>query len=396
MSKRILIVDDVPENIKLAANILTNNGYLVEYATNGEDALDWVENEKFDLVLLDVRMPGMDGFEVCNKIRENKDNDNLPIIFLSAITDKELTIKGLKSGAQDFATKPYNSSELLSRIEIHIELSDARNKLSNMNQILEDKVKERTLELENAMTDLKIAKDKVDERNRLTTAFLANMSHEIRTPLIGILGYSKIILFSELNEEEKKEYLEYLNLSSNRLIKLIDNLIDISMIDTGQLEITENTFNLHELLNSILEMKKTNAVAKNLDIKLDLNLADNEISIDSDQKRVNQCIEILLDNAIKFTAEGSITLAYKIYKKEIIFSVKDTGIGISEDSKKIIFERFRQVDSKLNRAYEGSGIGLSILKGLIKLLNGKVWVKSEIGKGSTFYFSIPMGNNLIS
>jgi len=141
MSKRILIVDDVPENIKLAANILTNNGYLVEYATNGEDALDWVANEKFDLVLLDVRMPGMDGFEVCNKIRENKDNDNLPIIFLSAITDKELTIKGLKSGAQDFATKPYNSSELLSRIEIHIELSDTRNKLSNMNLILEDKVK---------------------------------------------------------------------------------------------------------------------------------------------------------------------------------------------------------------------------------------------------------------
>ena len=130
MKKKILIVDDIAENIQLAANILTNDGYSVEFATNGIEALDWIENEYFDLVLLDVMMPDMDGYQVCQKVRENPKYKDLPIIFLSALTDKESTIKGLKLGAQDFATKPFNSGELLLRIETQIELSHARKKFA--------------------------------------------------------------------------------------------------------------------------------------------------------------------------------------------------------------------------------------------------------------------------
>jgi signal transduction histidine kinase len=389
MKKKILIVDDVVENIQLAANILTNEGYLVEYATNGLEALDWIENEDFDLMLLDVMMPDMDGFQVCKKVRENPNSSDLPIIFLSAITDKECTIKGLKAGAQDFATKPYNSGELLSRIETHIELSDARKKLKDINSILEEKVRERTLELENTMIELKIAKDKAEESSRLKSAFLANMSHEIRTPLNGILSFSEFIAYPDISEDEKKDCMVSLKNSSQRLISLVENIIDISMIDTGQMEIKKGICDLNEIMNGVYGIYKQQAADKGIHLNINLGSTDIDSIFESDGKRIHQIIDNLINNAVKFTIDGRIDFGYEALENEFKFYVIDTGIGITDVSLPFIFDRFRQVEYNYSRSYDGAGIGLSLVEGFIQLLGGKVWVESEVGKGSAFYFKLP-------
>ncbi len=390
MKKKILIVDDIAENIQLAANILTNEGYQVEYATNGFEALEWIEFEEFDLILLDISMPGMDGFQVCTKVRENAKYSNLPIIFLSAITDKDSTIKGLKLGAQDFATKPYNSGELLSRIETHLELSDIRKKLQNMNILLEEQVKIRTAELETTMNELRIAKDNAEESSRLKSAFLANMSHEIRTPLNGIIGFSQIMSYPDISQEEKNECLESVNRSSKRLISLINNILDISLIDTGKIELTNKYFNYNDLLSEFYSIYKPIADIKNINLCLHLELSDDDANIESDEGRFHQIINNLMDNAIKFTKSGSIDFGYNIRESEIIFYVKDTGIGITQDCLPFIFDRFRQVEYDLSRSYDGAGIGLSLVQGLVELIKGgKIWVESEIDRGTAFYFSLP-------
>jgi PAS domain S-box-containing protein len=192
MKKKILIVDDVVAIIHLAAHILTNEGYLVEYATNGNDAIEWIKSTNFDLVLLDVMMPDMDGFQVCKIIRENPEYNDLPIIFISANTDEENTIKGLKLGAQDFATKPYNSGELISRIETHIELSSARKKLHALNLTLEEKVKELSISEISYRRLFESAKDGI-----LILDAETGMIKNVNPFLIELLGYSKEQLFEK-------------------------------------------------------------------------------------------------------------------------------------------------------------------------------------------------------
>lgn len=388
MNKKILIVDDIAENIQLAANILTKEGYLVEFATNGLEALEWIDSEELDLVLLDVMMPDMDGYEVCQKVRENPKHKYLPIIFLSAATEKESTIKGLKLGAQDFVIKPFNSGELLTRIKNNIELSESRKQLQNMNLILEEKVKERTSELECAMIELKKAKEIAEHSSMLKSAFLANMTHEIRTPLNQILGYSQLIFSHDVSDEEKSDYMDSINKSSERLINLIENLIDISMIDTGQMIINNNIFNLNDLLNGIYYTYKPLTDIKGIVLDFYSGLKDEDSTFESDDKRIQQIIVNLIDNAIKFTDSGKIDFGYKTLDDEILFYVKDTGCGISEDTLPYIFDKFRQEELNLSRSYEGAGIGLSLVKGLIELLNGKIWVESEKGNGSSFFFTL--------
>ncbi len=235
---------------------------------------------------------------------------------------------------------------------------------------------------------------KAEEANRLKSAFLANMSHEIRTPLNGIIGFAQYLRDYPHSEYETKHFLDIICDSADHLLNIINDIIDISKIDAGQVKINPIVCNLNKLLDGIYNFFYTNnfgASKKSIIIRLSTSLPDNESTVRIDDFRVKQVLNNLIGNAIKFTQEGSIEFGYTIDEthQNLIFFVRDSGIGIPADKQSIIFERFRQVDDTTTREYGGTGLGLAISKSLVELMGGKIWLESKPEKGSTFYFSIP-------
>ncbi len=239
--------------------------------------------------------------------------------------------------------------------------------------------------------ELKIAKEKAEENDRLKSAFLANMSHEVRTPLNVIIGFSNLIREEELDKKTRNEYINMITSSSHSLLNLINDIIDISKIEAGQLKISETACNLNNLLNQLKQWIDKDKFTKgkgNLEIKLSVALSDNESYMLLDDGRLKQVLVNLLTNALKFTHKGCIEFGYTVFENELKFYVKDTGIGISKGNISHIFERFKQADESTSRKYGGTGLGLAISKAIVKLIGGKIWVESEPDKGSEFYFTI--------
>jgi len=250
------------------------------------------------------------------------------------------------------------------------------------------------------------AKQKAEESDRLKSAFLANMSHEIRTPMNGIIGFSELLAVNDLSDELKAKYVKVIHQSSDQLLHIINDILDISKIEVGEVKIIKNELNVNMLLSELKALFLTQLKKQNKPVKLLLKeLLDNKDAvIYSDKFRIHQILNNLISNALKFTESGVIEFgcylisAYKTSeltdieisdRKRLLFFVKDSGPGISTNKQKVIFNRFRQSDDSNTRDYGGTGLGLSISKGLIQILNGKIWLNSEIGKGSTFYFTLP-------
>jgi len=243
-------------------------------------------------------------------------------------------------------------------------------------------------DLWNIQQELIIAKVKAEESDRLKTAFLQNMSHEIRTPLNGIIGFTTLLSDSDLSQEEMKEITAVIKHSGNRLIEMVNNVLDISKIETGQVEVYRMTFPVESLLDDLYSFFSSLTESKGL--KLICEAKNGNLRIDSDYQKLYQILSNLINNAVKFTSTGSIEMGYNLKETLIEFYVKDTGVGIAENIQQRIFERFMQADTSISRNYEGAGIGLSICKGLVEILGGKIWVESKFGQGSTFYFTIPL------
>ena len=236
------------------------------------------------------------------------------------------------------------------------------------------------------------AKEYAEESDRFKTSFLANMSHEIRTPLNGIVGLAEFLNDDTITAEERKEYVGIINNCSNQLVKLIDDIIVISQIEAKQMTINPALVELNSLMNEIYSFFETYLLTRNKkDIKL---ILDRNGSIDNyivfvDSMRLQQVLTNLINNAIKFTEKGHIRFGYRqLSPNKLEFVVEDTGVGLKPEHKKVIFERFRQVELTNNRKYEGAGLGLNISYSLVQLMGGNLWVESEEGKGSTFYFTV--------
>lgn len=255
---------------------------------------------------------------------------------------------------------------------------------------LRARVKSKTLELHLQNNELMKAKEKAEESDRLKTAFLQNLSHEIRTPLNGILGFVNVLQDPHFNDERKNQFTEIINSSSDRLLSTINDIVEISKIDAHQVEVNRTSLNLMDILQQHIGQLKEKAAKKGVTLTLNHQLTSENASIEADAVLLNGVISRLLNNALKFTSEGSIELgAYPEGSYRIVF-VKDTGMGIPADRLEAIFERFVNADLKLSRSYDGSGLGLAIVKSYLELMNGSSWVESEVGKGSTFYFKIPV------
>ncbi len=247
-------------------------------------------------------------------------------------------------------------------------------------------------ERKNAEKELLLAKERAEESDRLKTAFLENLSHEIRTPLNGIMGFTSLLKKNEINDEEKNIYIKIIEDSGNHLLSIIDDLIEVSRIETGQFELRPELFNINEVLHELYIFFDNNEKYKNRSILLSLTCQMNleEAIIFTDKNRMKQLFYNLLSNAFKFTDEGKIEFGYELITKDSLrFFVKDTGTGIPKSSEKIIFERFRQSENAARRSSGGNGLGLTICRGIVEAMNGRMWFDSELERGTDFYFEIP-------
>jgi len=293
------------------------------------------------------------------------------------------TITSGKEWRGEFRNKKKNGELFWERASISPVLNEI-GEITHFIAIKEDIGKEKNL-----ISNLMIAKEKAEESDRLKSAFLANMSHEIRTPMNGILGFAELLKEPNVSVEDQEKYLGVIQKSGNRLLNIINDIVDISKIESGQMETTLSEVNVNEKIEDIYNFFMPQAQQKGIHFSNKCSLPADQARISSDKVKIYAILTNLVYNAFKFTYAGSIEFGYEKKESFLEFFVKDTGIGISEANKDIIFKRFMQGGKITNKTYEGTGLGLSISKSYVEMLGGKIWVESEEGQGSTFYFTIP-------
>jgi PAS domain S-box-containing protein len=574
--KIVAIAEDSPTQAEELKYILEKNGYKVLHGLNGQEVMKLVRKDRPLLVIADILMPVMDGYELCRRIKTDDDLSKVPVILLTSLTHTEDVLKGLECGADSYVMKPFNEEHLMSRIysvlnskpaeddermeqeniDVLFEgkkylvnstrfqilnmllstydgavqktrkLIETQAKLSNLGATLEKKVEEKTADLqmkitereqieiaikaserkyrnlvENALVgvfssnlkgqfqfvneafcailhydsaakliskslqslikssndykafleelrknnqvknyelemvslkghtrwviinallrgdiisgmilditerkksekkeienqeELRIAKEKAEESDRLKSAFLANMSHEIRTPMNTILGFSSLLTDPHVSSENRKNYTNRISENCYYLLNLIENILYIAKLDAGKLKLYKKECFLNQLLADIYSAVVNNHKYKNknhISFSMQAAIQDKNFSIFTDPIGLQQILLNLLDNAFKFTENGTIGFGYAIHDDILQFFVKDTGMGLAENQREIVFDSFRKVEDTKTKLYSGAGLGLAICKKLITLFDGKIWVEAERGKGSAFYFTIPL------
>jgi signal transduction histidine kinase/DNA-binding response OmpR family regulator len=297
-----------------------------------------------------------------------------------AIANKELHFQNEE--------KEKRASELvIANKELHFQNEEKEKRASEL-VVANKELLFQNEEKEKRASELIISKEKAEESDKLKTAFLQNMSHEIRTPLNGIIGFSTLLTYEDVTQEEIKEYSAIISQSGNRLIEIVNNVLDISKIETGQIVLEQKVIVIEEICADLLNFFAPLAKAKKITLNY-LNQNGASKMIYSDEAKLHQILTNLINNAVKFTKSGSIDFGFETKGKFIRFFVKDTGIGIPSELHDKVFIRFIQAEQSMTKNYEGAGLGLAISKGLVELLGGKIWVESEIGKGTTFFFTVP-------
>lgn len=361
---KILIVDDVQLNLELMKEILSEKGYQVATAINGRSAIAKAKAHKFDLILLDLVMPDIDGFEVCSILKSNQLTQDVPVIFLTANKENDNITKGFNLGAVDYIPKPFSREELLARVNLHLTLRKYQLELIHSKEMAEATAKSKA-------------------------SFLANISHEIRTPMNGIIGMIDILKNTTLTTEQN-EYVDIIGISGENLLMIINDVLDFSKIEAGQISFEHIRFDLYEEVNEVIKILKYKAKEKKLEFSCTISSEIPHFLI-GDPLRLKQVLINLCTNALKFTSEGYVHVAVSFVRIEgdkvrLNFEVKDTGIGISLENQSKLFKLFSQAEASTARKFGGTGLGLAISKNLVQMMEGDIKIISEEGKGATFYF----------
>ena len=384
LDAKILIVDDLKINVELVKMMLDIAGYRnITSVTDSRLVLDYQQECQFDLILLDLRMPHTDGFEIMEQLSEVLQNDYIPVLILTAEQEEATRLKALKLGAKDFITKPFNQSEVLCRIHNMLEVRMLHNQISNQNILLEKRVQERTQELN-------IAKKAVEYANRVKATFLDNMGHELRTPLNGILGFSEIMkdqMFGELGNELYVEYTRDIHGAGEHLLGVINNILDISRLEMGDIEFNTTQIDLLVMLQDSVSAVSKRAEDAGISITIEV---DSELpAIMADEIRLKQTLLNLLLNCVKFTRDGSVKISSKLEDSGLMISVSDTGRGIPEEDLELVLEPFGQVRVSAVVAHEGIGGGLHLAKAFMEMHGGALEVQSKVGVGTTVSLYFP-------
>ncbi|MBF0225547.1 MAG: hybrid sensor histidine kinase/response regulator [Desulfobacterales bacterium] len=353
----ILIVDDIPKNIQLLGSILKQEGYTVSFATNGNQALSMVENYEFDLILLDVMMPDMNGFEVCEQLKNNPKVKDVPVIFLTAKTEIESVIKGFELGAVDYITKPFNAKELLARVKTH--------------------------------TLLRHTEKELREANATKDKFFSIIAHDLKNPFNSLLNVSSLLFkkFDSYEDGKKKKYIRDIYDASLRAYRLLENLLQWAQTQRGQIKVKKEKIDLFKIIQDVIPLIEDSAKIKNISISE--SVLPNTI-VYADANMVSTVIRNLLSNAVKFTkSEGRIKITCKTIDNIEEVCIEDTGVGMNQEEISRLF-RIDVHHSTIGTANErGTGLGLILCKDFIEQHGGTICVESECGLGSKFKFILP-------
>ncbi len=367
----ILIVDDKFENIIALKRILEKHLFEVDSALSGEEALKKVLKNNYELIILDVQMPGLDGFEVAESISGYSKTKDIPIIFLSAVNvNKQFISKGYASGGRDYLVKPFDPDVLVLKVKTFIKLYGQTRELQNMQQVLVEEIEFRK------------------QAERTKDEFISMASHELKTPLTSIKGYMQMVDRSverDLKEEAKK-YIERTRQQLEKLNILIDDLLDTSKIASGKLEFINKVYDIDPIVENAVDIIRQTYPSHNI---IKTGLAD--VRVYGDQIRIEQVILNYLTNAIKYSPDSTEILfdVSVLSPDEVMINVTDSGIGIPKDKQASLFTKFYRVEESSNR-FQGLGMGLYICAEIIKRHHGRYGVDSEPGKGSSFYFTLPV------
>jgi DNA-binding response OmpR family regulator len=442
-SQNILIVDDNPNNLEVLSETLTRAGFQAAVAIDGESALEQIRYHQPELILLDVMMPGIDGFETCQRIKLNPLMWDIPIMFMTALSDTDHKIKGFSLGAVDYITKPFHQEEVIARVRVQLQLRNLTRTLEGQNRLLkteilqrekaeasllklnqdlevlveertlklsktltklreaqvelvgqkqdlEVRVEERTAELAKSMAEAEKARTEAEQANQSKSQFLANMSHELRTPMNAIIGYSEMLQeeAQDLGQDNFIPDLQKIQNAAKHLLGLINDILDLSKIEAGRMELYLETFDVATLIEDVVATIRP-LVEKNSNT-LTVNCPADLGKMHADLTKVRQSLFNLLSNGSKFTEKGSIVLSVDRQDDRIFFRVSDTGIGMTPEQMSKLFKAFTQADASTTRKYGGTGLGLAITQKFSQMMGGDINVESVFGKGSTFTMHLPV------